>query len=172
MPQSLCHLCYHNNYCYLSYAVEHLSDSQIAQFHNIAGSNSFQNLLLHYTRPAYSISLLSDQNLSKIVTLQEKEKTYFMFNVSQWNKTFFHTILSHFFWSVHHEIYTQCKEHTGASKLSKPEKWQTWRYEVLFRQQRYVKEKEWTSVVLQCLETSYWDWNARTERLKYWFCTV
>ena len=42
--------------------------------------------------------------LSKMVTLQEKEKTYITFNVSQWNQTFFQVIFGHLFWSVLHEI--------------------------------------------------------------------
>ena len=36
-------------------------------------------------------------------------KTYFTFNVSQWNQTFFHVILGRFFWSIHHEIYIKCQ---------------------------------------------------------------
>ena len=46
-------------------------------------------------------------HISKIVTLQEKEKTYLTFNESQWNQTCFQFILGRFFWSIHHEIYTQ-----------------------------------------------------------------
>ena len=48
-------------------------------------------------------------HLQKRLTLQEMEKTCFTFNVSQWNQTFFQVILGCFFWSIHHEIYTQPK---------------------------------------------------------------
>ena len=48
--------------------------------------------------------------ISKMRTLQETEKTYFTFNVSQQNQTFFQVIWGHFSWSIHHEIYTQCKD--------------------------------------------------------------
>ena len=47
--------------------------------------------------------------ISKIVILQEKEKTYFTSNVSQWNQIFFPSHLGRFFWSIYTQIYTQCK---------------------------------------------------------------
>ena len=57
--------------------------------------------------------------ISNMVTLQESEKTFFTFNVSQWNQTSFQAILGRFFWSIHHEIYTQYK---GQQMMSKTEK--------------------------------------------------
>ena len=55
------------------------------------------------------------------VTLQEKEKTYFTFNVSQWNQNFFPSNFGQVFWSIHQEIYTQCKNMSKTEKTIKME---------------------------------------------------
>ena len=63
------------------------------------------DLMLEMNDPSLSlcVSLLSEENLiSKMVTLQEKEKTYFTFIVSQWNQTFFQVLLGRFIWSILH----------------------------------------------------------------------
>ena len=52
---------------------------------------------------------MSEENLVSTETLQEKEKTYFTFTVSQWNQNFFQVILGRFFLSIPHEIYIQYK---------------------------------------------------------------
>ena len=57
--------------------------------------------------------------ISKIVTLQEKEKTCLTFNESQWNLISFQVILAHFFWSNHHEIYRQYKGQEAFSNYVK-----------------------------------------------------
>ena len=55
------------------------------------------------------LSVRTKPHISKMVTLQEKEKTYFNLNASQWNQTCFQVILGRVFWSVNQEIYTPCK---------------------------------------------------------------
>ena len=70
------------------------------------------------------MSLLSENKISKMVTLQEKEKTYFTFNVSQWNQTFFPSHFGLFILAIYLENYTQCKEQQAFSNYTKTEKQQ------------------------------------------------
>ena len=62
----------------------------------------------------------SKPRISKMTTLQKKEKTCLTFNGGQWNQTFFPSNFGPFlFWAILHEIHTQCKEQQAFSNYVK-----------------------------------------------------
>ena len=48
--------------------------------------------------------------ISKMASLQERPKTSYHLNGSQWNQTSYQAALGHFCWSIFHEISTLCKK--------------------------------------------------------------
>ena len=68
-----------------------------------------------YTLQLYNMSLLSDLQNADVTGVKE----YFNLSVSQLNHYVFQLIWGHFFWSIHHEIYTQWKGQQAFSNYVK-----------------------------------------------------
>ena len=45
-----------------------------------------------------------------MVGLQDRAKTFLTLNENECKVILFRAVLGHFYWSIHHKIYTQCKE--------------------------------------------------------------